>query len=80
MLTVRVVVLERSQLHKNVSLEAFKMYCVMLTRFERAEAPAYKYVYFIRDSRVPPPIEYDINFPDLFHEACICPKTDSRLS
>ena len=37
MLTVTVVVLKRSQLHKkayNLSLEA---YCVMLTRFERAE-------------------------------------------
>ena len=43
MLTVRVVVLERSQLHKKAynlivcDLGGFKMYCVMVTRFERAE-------------------------------------------
>ena len=43
MLTVRVVVLEYSQLHKkayNVSLEALKMYCVM-----RASAPSLHNIY-----------------------------------
>ena len=43
MLTVRVVVLERSQQHKKVyslifcEFGGFKMYCVKLTTFERAE-------------------------------------------
>ena len=49
MLTVRIVVLEYSQLHRTsqfVSLEAFKMYCVM-----RASVPSLYSIYRRYDGR-----------------------------